>query len=87
MSEPNSTKTDEVHCRETLLLAELMEIVDKRDESIQCVDSQEKALEDDEKTEVLDEQKLSIKNIHNKGQDAAKLINNSYHGPSGCVMQ
>lgn len=87
MSEPDSLKTDEVHFRETLLLAELMELVDKRDESIQRIDSQAKASEDDEKAKALVEQKLSIKMIHRKEQDAEKSLNNSYHGSSGCVLQ
>ena len=92
MSEPDSMKTDELHCRETLLLAELMELVDKRDELIQYMDSQEKAIEDD-KTETLVGQKLSIKMMHKKEQGAGKSLNNrsfltaNYNGPSGCVMQ
>ncbi|XP_044729052.1 EH domain-binding protein 1 isoform X2 [Chrysoperla carnea] len=40
-------KTDEQRTRETLLLEELVQIVNKRDELVHHLDSQEKALEDD----------------------------------------
>ncbi|RZF33164.1 hypothetical protein LSTR_LSTR004850 [Laodelphax striatellus] len=44
-------KTDEQRLRENLLLAELVNIVNKRDELVHHLDSQEKAIEDDDKIE------------------------------------
>ncbi|XP_046676068.1 EH domain-binding protein 1-like isoform X1 [Homalodisca vitripennis] len=44
-------KTEEQKLRENLLLAELVNIVNKRDELVHHLDSQEKAIEDDDKIE------------------------------------
>ncbi|XP_054282962.1 EH domain-binding protein 1 isoform X1 [Macrosteles quadrilineatus] len=44
-------KTDEQKLRENLLLSELVNIVNKRDELVHHLDSQEKAIEDDDKIE------------------------------------
>ena len=44
-------KTEVLRQREKLLLAELVAIVNKRDELVQRLDSQERAIDEDEQTE------------------------------------
>ncbi|ESO00783.1 hypothetical protein HELRODRAFT_192414 [Helobdella robusta] len=96
MALPDWQKTEEGQQREKLLLAELVELVDKRDELVQKLDSQEQAIEDDEKVEHAIDEKLDKRKsgrwrkMRNSGGglgSEAGAVGGGSGDPSACALQ